>query len=404
MEKIYMEENKSQNNSNKGMYRFSIVLSFAVAIFAMVTLGMVGIVINQGTGVSYAAPVTADNFALKFGKRYKITGETDTSKNMYILNYYAGSVSEANRVYCIERYFDAVENATYAKGNKRGDIDLTNDAGLVYLLNIDVTKDFWGFGNNFDDDAKVAQGMMVQAAIWKYLAAKYNAAPFSLRKDTTGGIDDAAVMEIDAVTMTPINSSGTATDGAVLHIPTFKTTINSLVSNANAATLPNITVNKESDDISLTEDKKYYQSAAITVVGNPSSSFTGYDAALAGIDGAFAVDENGNELTLTNVAPSKKFYVRIPAEKVTKTVQTVTINATGHFSAAAVQYYVNDDSHQRLASVKPGSFNGGGEVEFVGTDDTGMNTAQTIYFIGLIVLLCGVGIVYANARPVESKQ
>ena len=36
-------------------------------------------------------------------------------------------------------------------------------------------------------------------------------------------------------------------------------------------------------------------------------------------------------------------------------------------------------------------------------DDTGMSKAQTIYFIGLIVLLCGVGIVYANAKPVESK-
>ena len=35
--------------------------------------------------------------------------------------------------------------------------------------------------------------------------------------------------------------------------------------------------------------------------------------------------------------------------------------------------------------------------------DTGMTTAQTIYFIGLIVLLCGVGIIYANAKPVEEK-
>ena len=27
-----------------------------------------------------------------------------------------------------------------------------------------------------------------------------------------------------------------------------------------------------------------------------------------------------------------------------------------------------------------------------------------VFFIGLIVLLCGVGIVYANTKPVESKQ
>ena len=44
------------------------------------------------------------------------------------------------------------------------------------------------------------------------------------------------------------------------------------------------------------------------------------------------------------------------------------------------------------------------DFDIVGVPDTGMNAAQTIYFIGLIVLLCGVGIVYANTKPVESKQ
>ena len=47
---------------------------------------------------------------------------------------------------------------------------------------------------------------------------------------------------------------------------------------------------------------------------------------------------------------------------------------------------------------------GGLSIEIVGAPDTGMNTAQTIYFIGLIVLLCGVGIVYANAKPVDARQ
>lgn len=46
----------------------------------------------------------------------------------------------------------------------------------------------------------------------------------------------------------------------------------------------------------------------------------------------------------------------------------------------------------------------GDGFNLVGSPDTGMNAAQTIYFIGLIVLLCGVGIVYANTKPVESKQ
>ena len=36
--------------------------------------------------------------------------------------------------------------------------------------------------------------------------------------------------------------------------------------------------------------------------------------------------------------------------------------------------------------------------------DTGMSVAQIVYFIGLIVLLTGVGIIYVNAKPAEIKQ
>ena len=35
--------------------------------------------------------------------------------------------------------------------------------------------------------------------------------------------------------------------------------------------------------------------------------------------------------------------------------------------------------------------------------DTGVTAAQTIYFIGLIILLSGVGIIYANVKPAENK-
>ena len=35
--------------------------------------------------------------------------------------------------------------------------------------------------------------------------------------------------------------------------------------------------------------------------------------------------------------------------------------------------------------------------------DTGMGVAQAIYFMGLILLLSGVGIVYANAKPKTSE-
>ena len=40
----------------------------------------------------------------------------------------------------------------------------------------------------------------------------------------------------------------------------------------------------------------------------------------------------------------------------------------------------------------------------VPTEDTGITAAQSVYFIGLIILLAGVGIIYANIKPREVKE
>ena len=40
----------------------------------------------------------------------------------------------------------------------------------------------------------------------------------------------------------------------------------------------------------------------------------------------------------------------------------------------------------------------------VTTEDTGITAAQSVYFIGLIILLAGVGIIYANIKPREVRE
>ena len=35
--------------------------------------------------------------------------------------------------------------------------------------------------------------------------------------------------------------------------------------------------------------------------------------------------------------------------------------------------------------------------------DTGMSSAQSIYFIGLVILLCGIGIIYANTKEKQEQ-
>ena len=104
MEKIYMEENKKQKRGKQRQQSvdFSVVLSFVVAIFAIVSIGAFAIASNQGNNVSYAAP-TPDTFSMVMFNtddetHYSGVGGTSAGAGDYFYTpfYYAGAESEAN--------------------------------------------------------------------------------------------------------------------------------------------------------------------------------------------------------------------------------------------------------------------------------------------------------------------
>ena len=64
----------------------------------------------------------------------------------------------------------------------------------------------------------------------------------------------------------------------------------------------------------------------------------------------------------------------------------------------------NSSACQKVVTVTDSPLVATQRLEAVVVDDYGISTAQTIYFIGLIVLLCGIGIIYANSKPVENQQ
>ena len=392
MEKIYMEESKKQR---KSVMNASVALSFVVSIFAVFSLAMFGIVMNQGTGISYAAPNpdVDTSFTLDFGNSFDVV--STTGKIYGFQEYYYKDIHNvANQVFCIERNND-VEEGPYSliETARSTEADVSKDYGLMYLLNVGQTE---SLRKEIHSNYRLSS-YVVQSAIWKYLAGQYSAVD-AFKLHQSGDYDDAAVLN-GTIQSFRINGTEYTGDVSQLHAQ-----VNTLVAEARKAGAPKVFVTRADDEISKTEDGKYYQSSLITVSTTPTT-ISGYTITLSGIDGAIAVDEDGNEITGV-VAPGKKFYVRIPAEKATEEVQKVQVNVTANFDAAEVVYYkrTDDDTAQRLATLKPGTESGGVEVEFVTTGNTGMNTAQTIYFIGLIVLLCGVGIVYANVKPVEAKQ
>ena len=395
MEKIYMEESKKQKNS---LFNFSVVLSFVVAIIGVFSIGLFGIVTSQKNGlISYAAPLTSDtfNFVKADAPLGKITSSNSSGGSIFSVPKYYADAAKTIPVFCVEYQADTENGATYTKGS------VIDDYGLLYLLNhtsansgVTVT----------DYDNSSLETYITQVSIWMYL---YETDPTATQSTSKNYIVPEDVETIkNAVKLIKFNADRSESVEVYKGQNLYTAFIKPLVDKAKTASdVAILNVSKASDEISMSEDKKFYFSALITVTGDPSSALKNYAISLNGIEGAKAVDEDGNELTGT-VTPGTKFYVRIPAEKVTKNVQKVVVSVDGKFDTLEGKYYNAAGDFQRVVSVKTGekTISKGTEVEFVGTDDTGMNTVQTIYFIGLIVLLCGVGIVYANAKPVQVKQ
>lgn len=397
-----MEENKKQRKK-RSVIDTSVVLSFVVAIFAVFSLAMAGLSMNQKSGVSYALNYDdTEKFDLKYEDEtvgnvyYKEKNYIAEDANGHVFAfplYYANSISSENRVFCIERG-NEVNRAEY---NRTEGYD--EDPGLMYLLNLgynnrDLAKinSAWNYSDNID-------AWVIQSSIWLYLSeTRGNDGVYKLVKNDETGYDDLAVMTANGAITIKEGVGGTPAS-----YPNVTQAIRTLVDNAKHAVKPTVRVAAENSEYSQTEDKKFYVSALINVTGEPSSAMTSFDVALSGINGATLIDENGKEVGLTNIAPGTKLYVRVPADNVTEKGQTVKLNVTGHFAnSRAYKYTGGSASPQAMALLQPGVDQAG--VELVFAPDTGMNTTQTIYFIGLIVLLCGVGIVYANAKPVQVKQ
>ena len=395
MEKIYMEENKSQKQKQqqdqKRLFNISIVLSFVVAAFAIVSLLTVAF-----DKPSYAAPDTEtvpDDITFYVrqasGIPDAVQGSDDNGNFTFSAPLYYRDSGYTLPLFCVEHNAEVDNGIAYSKNSA------IEDYGLLYILNNSFAKS----GVNITDGNKYMEAWATQVAIWLYLD-----------RTTTGAEHDTKHALTDAEKTAIENTKGVqlGADESTRSVDTnLYTKIDALVEAARTASSKRmLTVEKAAGETTTTSDKAYFQSTLITVAGYPPLSFKSYDITISGVEGAKAVTENGEDLALTNVAPGTKFYVRVPVNKVTEAT-TVNVEVKGHFEILEGNYYTaNSGEYQKVVTVTGNikDVSDGVSFDVAPSPDTGVNKAQTIYFIGLVVLLCGIGIVYANAKPSESKQ
>lgn len=413
MEKIYTTS-ETKKTKQTFFSKFFNDKGSMVATIIVAIVGIAGLVAFGFNQISFAAPdltgsALPPSFISGQGEgTTRVYGETNNKTDGSVLPIlgFHGIIDDAGTrvpVFCIEYNITFTPGVDYTKGPE------ITDQGLIYLMSqIYPNKPF--VDANGDEYDEMIQVWAAQSAIWSYLyeVGDPQNSNFSEWNDKVKNVDKLFIGQDEDSLLPVLTLPGTTV------FESFG--INKIIAQAKEYRIKpfvHLTVNKASETISMTNDKKYYQSDVVSVVGATSSplinSFESYSVVIKNApEGTILVDEKGNVYNdVNNMAPTAKFYVRVPVDKVKDDNKNIEIYVRGNFKMYGAHAYTSGN-YQKVANVgilnksedKPLSM----RLDYTpDVPDTGMSPAQTIYFIGLIVLLSGVGIIYVNTKPAKSN-
>lgn len=410
-----MEENKN-NQQSRAKLNFSIVLSFCVAVFAIISLIAVGF--DQ---VSYAAETPSDSsrnvldtFIFNQKKvsdtqNYMVTITGSDGETFGVPIYYRVEGGKNIPVFCVEHDIYTSHGATYTRYTANGGVPAAFSSDMYYgvLYILSKSKSVDSNASGISGTTGIVEDFSTQLAIWAYLYdMKGGVSPHSFIMN-----DEAANPTISTAKRNVIRTFTTYQDNAaigsseVTAVSGLSSKIESVVQQAKSATKERkLEINYSNRNLSITSDKNYYLSSEFSVSEvTGSGSLVSYDVEATGIDGVKVINDKGEEKT--TFAPAEKFFIRVPVDKVPEGVKNINIKVTGTFDGVLLGTYYTSPNLQTVVTVTNTTVADDDSLvlEVTKSPDTSMNSVQTIYFIGLIVLLCGIGIIYANAKPVEEK-
>lgn len=404
MEKIYMDNNqKNQKNKQQSTFQqiFKTQLSKKLSI-AMVLVSFFSFLIIGVGNVSYAAPIDeiedsglGDSFTTN-APSGEALGQGGSAV-FPVLMYTTTVNGQTIPIFCLERNIDYMKNTTLTKAEQ------ITDQGLLYVMANTYPHHYFttDSGTQFPDQV---QTWISQVAIWDYL---YQTGA----ENNVGGEDSIANMRATTSISWDEEPSGWSVDGKGVSSTTtfYSKYIEPVVTAAMNATAANgtMTMSIESEDLSLTADEKYYQSALVTVSNTDPDHLQSFNVEITSApEGTILVDANGQQIE--NTTGLEQFYVRIPVDNVTEENKVVRLSATGTFRGYD-GYYYRAKGAQTVSTVFTTDVPNTTGLELPiayepAVPDTSMSVAQSVYFIGLVVLLCGIGIIYANTKPKAKQQ
>ena len=400
MEKIYMRDEEINKKRGKLSIISSVVISF-VAIFALVIVGF-----NQ---ISFAIPdvgvTLGDSFVSYWDGQNHAIG-SNSSFRVPKLETTNGDV-----VFCLEKDIDYKLNLTYTKNS------IINDAGLLYLMaNLYPNKTFKDGDTELNE---LAQIWLSQSAIWIYVAESHALAATNdnLPKYPNNTYMTSEVIDKIKNEVSLYNSSG---DLYVLSEQDKANGITTLYKKfgiddylTEAARIRGQAANTfkahcNSQNISLSQDGKYYLTdyfyAVSHVYASSIGTFNGYSVSVANApSGTMIVDMSGNEIKDTsNLSSDSKFRLKIPVDNVNNDNKNIALSFIGSFDTYAANKYTSPDS-QTVTSVKKINNNLSDSYNIEANysprvPDTALDNSSTFFFVGIILLLSGLGVFYTSVK------
>ncbi len=442
MEKIYIEDN---NNNKQSKFRqifnsqLSNKLSVAMILVAFASFLAMGF---SGVGESYAIVVkdVPNEFTIK-----TIDSDTDMFISAYLdpnsvdpesimdsnnQNVYVDRMINSNdtQVFCLnsEKKFPTSSGIVYKKSTS------TVDSGVTYILRNSYPEDLslvTGFTAQGNKDVGT---WVTQIATWDYLTTNNLGYENSKYASLSSKFKQANFIYTKKNNLTTGQGGYKSYNSSDLSRTFYSSYVANLVTNANKykGVVNKLNVNREDNNISV-EDDKYYKTSFITVeggnlvftddstdensTGKKSDKYNGFHLEFdekkvpSGIQ---FIGEDGKEISkdvYTTKMPTTKFYIRVPISSLKEGNKNLSVNIVGDYMENQGIIYTPSDSTAQsvvlLAYVNqkhPLNLN----IDLTYTPDvpdTGMSSAQSIYFIGLVILLCGIGIIYANTKEKQEQ-
>lgn len=390
-----MENNKKQSTFqqvvksqlSKKLSAFMVLVSF----FSFLLIGV--------NNVSYAAvaPIPEDT---GLGDSFVTSApgtEVVSNSGFPIMMY---STTTGIPIFCLERDVEYKGGTTMTKGER------ITDQGLLYVMAHTFPHEKFKDSNGKEFPEEV-QTWLTQATIWQYLY-ETGAENNMVGSGNVANIDNIKT----AVSLSwEGNVLGCRMDGCDAGASSQETfydaRIAPIVANAKQAdvtTNGTIDISISNQEMSITSDEKYYQTALVTITKSDPANFVSNSLKVeiqSAPDGTILIDENGQEIQDYNNI--EKFYVRIPVQSVTEENKSVLLHVEGTYRGYDGYKYTAVGA-QTVSTVFTTDVKTFDDLDIPinytpEVPNTSMSIAQSVYFIGLIVLLCGVGIIYANAKP-----